>query len=175
MATRSSKTRTCIQCSSSYIGTQSLCSKECKKEYVLNNKINRTSKKCNGCNTIKQVTEFHGDSYSSDGYRYECKKCAKLRKKNNPSHRGEPKKHDAIRRTLSEENWKTLVEISEGLCALCKISLSDLERSSDPSKYNKNNAVTVDHVFPKSKGGSHELSNLQLLCRACNVIKSDKI
>lgn len=28
--------------------------------------------------------------------------------------------------------------------------------------------LTVDHIFPQSIGGTHELSNLRTLCRACN-------
>ena len=31
--------------------------------------------------------------------------------------------------------------------------------------------LTVDHVHPRSKGGTHHLSNLQLLCAACNSLK----
>ena len=31
--------------------------------------------------------------------------------------------------------------------------------------------LTVDHVQPRSQGGTHHLSNLQLLCAACNSIK----
>lgn len=32
--------------------------------------------------------------------------------------------------------------------------------------------LTVDHVVPRSRGGTHHISNLQLLCGACNSTKS---
>lgn len=41
--------------------------------------------------------------------------------------------------------------------------------------YNQSNAATLDHIIPKSKGGSHTYENVTLLCRSCNTIKSDKI
>lgn len=40
---------------------------------------------------------------------------------------------------------------------------------------NKDNSPELDHIIPMSKGGSHTLSNVQLLCRKCNNIKSDKL
>lgn len=36
-------------------------------------------------------------------------------------------------------------------------------------------APELDHVIPLSKGGSHTMGNLQLLCRKCNGEKGDKL
>lgn len=33
--------------------------------------------------------------------------------------------------------------------------------------------LTVDHIVPRKHGGSDELSNLRVLCRACNSRKRD--
>ena len=34
--------------------------------------------------------------------------------------------------------------------------------------------LTIDHIMPLSKGGTDDLDNLRLLCRACNSSKGDK-
>lgn len=39
---------------------------------------------------------------------------------------------------------------------------------------NKND-LTIDHIIPKSMGGSNEEDNLQTLCRGCNLLKGSKI
>ena len=49
----------------------------------------------------------------------------------------------------------------EGICNGCRI----------PFLYPN---LTIDHVIPKSRGGTDHLENLQLLCGACNSIKGDR-
>lgn len=55
---------------------------------------------------------------------------------------------------------KTVLALAnrDGLgCVICK--------STNPAE------LTVDHIKPRSKGGTNELSNLRLLCRSCNSRK----
>jgi 5-methylcytosine-specific restriction endonuclease McrA len=54
-------------------------------------------------------------------------------------------------------DWKA-VESLEKICNMCK-TIEDL---------------TIDHIKPLSKGGTNEISNLQILCRRCNAIKGTK-
>lgn len=37
------------------------------------------------------------------------------------------------------------------------------------------NKLTVDHIIPKSRGGTDDVNNLQILCGKCNQIKGNKI
>lgn len=48
-------------------------------------------------------------------------------------------------------------------CKMCGISRAD------------GAVLELDHIHPVSKGGSNNLTNLQVLCRECNSGKSDKI
>ena len=59
--------------------------------------------------------------------------------------------------TLKE--WENLLIVSGHSCAICKIG-ENLEQ---------------DHIIPLSKGGKHEIKNIQPLCRSCNARKSNKL
>lgn len=50
---------------------------------------------------------------------------------------------------------------SGGRCALCGITKND-------------SPLDVDHIIPRSRGGSNELANLQVLCAKCNRTKGNK-
>ena len=50
---------------------------------------------------------------------------------------------------------------SGGRCELCGASSRD-------------NQIDVDHIVPRAKGGSNDISNLQALCRTCNAQKCDR-
>jgi predicted restriction endonuclease len=52
-------------------------------------------------------------------------------------------------------------------CALCGVKDGDEE-------YEDRLPLHIDHIVPRSKGGSNEIEILQVLCRACNLGKSNR-
>lgn len=42
-------------------------------------------------------------------------------------------------------------------------------------KHLKYRQITLDHYFPKSRGGTNEIFNLVLSCKKCNALKGNKI
>jgi len=85
------------------------------------------------------------------------KKAAKLRRKMRIRTNGgyEP---------ISLEN---LIEAFSGKCVEC---------SCETTRYNgeyRHTDASIDHIFPISRGGTHTIDNLQLMCHLCNSRKSD--
>lgn len=77
-------------------------------------------------------------------------------------------KPDAVRGTRQERGYgaewerlrRRILERDEGLCQPC------LERGRPTV------GTQVDHILPKSRGGTDDLANLQTICLACHNAKT---
>ena len=64
---------------------------------------------------------------------------------------------------------RQLYNQQEGKCFYCGSQLGGFEPGVKGKK------ATIDHVYPKSKGGSDDISNKVLACQECNQRKGDTI
>lgn len=93
-------------------------------------------------------------------------------------------------RNISYKIQKKLCDESDGLCNICKkpIALDDFKKYVAWRMKYKNGIksdidrprrvkidVTVDHIYPVSKGGTNEFTNLALAHKRCNELKTNKI
>ena len=62
------------------------------------------------------------------------------------------------RKYVSDEIKEAVYERDNGACKSCGVR----------------EELQYDHIIPFSKGGSDEIDNLQILCRSCNLAKSNK-
>lgn len=63
-----------------------------------------------------------------------------------------------IRMVLERDGWR---------CKACGVDTPKALRGAHGP-----NAPELDHIVPMSRGGAHEASNMQCLCRSCNQRKS---
>jgi|GEM_PF-3021874 len=79
--------------------------------------------------------------------------------------------HLKINRRISNKKYKrkTLYKRQSGKCACCGKHLH-INPDGDSDTY-----LTLDHIFPASRGGSNNLRNLQGLCNGCNAKKGNKL
>lgn len=60
---------------------------------------------------------------------------------------------------VTQSRRELIFERDDHRCVNCAVDDRDL--------------LTLDHIRPKSKGGSNQMDNLQTLCRDCNGLKAD--
>lgn len=61
---------------------------------------------------------------------------------------------------------------TDGHCWYCGMELVIYDATKG-MKINLPNELTLDHILPRTRGGSHHVSNLLPCCRSCNSTKSD--
>jgi len=137
------------------------------------------------------------NSYRQDGYDLVCNICSEgIKSKQIPAvskgkraniHQNNIKKHCKV---CGFENF-TL----SSTCPNCGIEFKEIEEVKQDSRYIPKEVIgqvwlryegkcvqcgssinlQLDHIIPYSKGGATSLDNLQLLCKKCNMEKSNKI
>ena len=145
----------------------SIC-KHCNKEFGIDIKLNNL-----GC--VAQLNNYCSVECNNQSKKITKKRNAKIHRR---------KRNDKYGRIREDKQWakiygnkyepinRTIVYRKHNyICTSCGIKC--IHPNAD--NYNQSNAATLDHIIPKSKGGSHTYDNVTLLCRSCNTIKGDKI
>lgn len=68
---------------------------------------------------------------------------------------------------LDRDNWK---------CQLCNVTVHDRSEGGNENRHlwDDEFKAHIDHIIPISRGGDSTPENLRVLCRTCNLSKSDK-
>ena len=83
---------------------------------------------------------------------------------NDPEYRARCKARNEGRMWRLRKHLPDLIEAQDGLCGICGAPLPEEIDS----------AIHVDHIKPRSKGGSNDYDNLQAVHDSCNRRKSDQ-
>ena len=154
-------------------------------------------KPCRKCGEEKPLEEFSKKKANKDGRSCECYECK--RKRDMSLYYNSENRRDRIKKSskqwyednpeVRQASWdrarrKRLASLlnveSETInrtnvfnrdrwrCQQCNIRVQDNNRHPD-------NAAHCDHIIPVSRGGPHLYTNVQTLCKRCNLKKGNKL
>lgn len=153
-------------------------------------------KRCGDCGLDRPKTDFTRAARCKDGLNWRCRDCAKryheenretilarhreyyqanraqIAKANRAWARANPeriKMYVERRRALqlahgagvTFDQWQAIKTLYEDRCLACGRKPPEI-------------ALEMDHVVPLNRGGAHDVSNVQPLCRSCNARKSQQ-
>lgn len=163
--------------------------KSCKQLKAVaryNYKVSVSEKRCSSCKFIHSADAFGKNRRSPSGLASRCKNCTKMfnaiyyenngdemrawasayapvwRAQNPEQARYKIRNYQHRKRSqgggVLREEWLQLLKKYCNQCLRC----GTMER------------IEMDHIVPLSKGGKHEIANIQPLCRYCNATKGAK-
>lgn len=139
-------------------------------------------KQCRSCNTIKQLSDFHKNKNSKDGYHSICKSCANKRASNWVS--ANLQKVVDNKRLRRKDIRKSLIEAAQNRARMknlpinitiddivvpefCPILKIKIEKSSGKAKAN---SPSLDRIIPSL---GYVKGNIQVISNKANSMKND--
>jgi 5-methylcytosine-specific restriction endonuclease McrA len=124
------------------------------------------SRVCRKCKTEKPIADFLVWRRSSETTAVTCSACRpevnaeqRLRRNVRTAH------HRALTAgrvsTLTIEEWRQILSVSNGECAYCHRNVSV-------------DYLTIEHIVPVNKGGDNTAANITATCWQCNASKAQK-
>lgn len=149
------------------------------------------NKVCSRCKQEKSINYFYRNISSKDGHRSQCKECTSFYNAKRIDKKREYDYHYRIRNRQHIKKVKTLYHLNnresennrdhvrrarKNENKTFKISKKELIKLyNSPCFYcGSLNKITLDHVIPISRGGSHGIGNLVPACSFCNGSKHNK-
>lgn len=137
-------------------------------------------KLCTSCNEWKSKNQYHKFSRLQDGLEIYCKKCRKemtsqyfqTEKGKANSYRSNSKRRSFKHHVFFKPHErKNILDRDNWTCQYCNCKVHD----KSTGNWNTPNKAHIDHIIPLTEGGNSEPLNLQVLCRTCNLSKSNKM
>lgn len=136
-----------------YASNKMSCNVRSKKNYEKNAKLY--------ADVRRQYYLDHKEEYASRNAIWALNNTSAVK---NISNRYRSRKNDLIGYVPSDY-WQILCELYGEHC----INIDCVRQIT------RNNPLSLDHIIPISKGGLHDISNFQILCKSCNSSKFTKV
>lgn len=142
-------------------GRQRWCSESCAASQV------RTCVDCGRSGPVDEL--FYRTTPKKLSWRSQCRSCYASELRTTDAYREAARRHRQTRSVVPDALRLEIYERDGWKCQLCG------KKVGRSYGYQHQRSPVLDHVVPRSKGGSDDPSNLQLAHRVCNGLKSDRV